>query len=47
MMREPMLAPSVRPGIGVEIDEELAKKYPYEPAYLPVGRLEDGTMWNW
>ena len=26
---------------------EMAKKYPYEPAYLPVARLEDGTMWNW
>ncbi|EGD7782977.1 starvation-sensing protein rspA, partial [Escherichia coli] len=21
--------------------------YPYEPAYLPVARLEDGTLWNW
>ncbi|EQA2530456.1 TPA: hypothetical protein ACUKFO_004054, partial [Escherichia coli] len=20
---------------------------PYEPAYLPVARLEDGTLWNW
>ncbi|MDA8476664.1 hypothetical protein, partial [Escherichia coli] len=25
----------------------LAAKYPYEPAYLPVARLEDGTLWNW
>ncbi|MCH4673374.1 hypothetical protein ACVD1S_25625, partial [Escherichia coli] len=24
-----------------------AAKYPYEPAYLPVARLEDGTLWNW
>nr|WP_315457319.1 D-mannonate dehydratase ManD [uncultured Sphingorhabdus sp.] len=35
------------PGHGVDIDEELAAKYPYKPAYLPVARLEDGTMWNW
>ncbi|WP_251325001.1 hypothetical protein, partial [Escherichia coli] len=21
--------------------------YPYDPAYLPVARLEDGTLWNW
>ena len=35
------------PGHGVEIDETLAAKYPYERAYLPVARLEDGTMWNW
>ncbi|WP_249264116.1 MULTISPECIES: hypothetical protein, partial [Enterobacteriaceae] len=25
----------------------LAAKYPYDPAYLPVARLEDGTLWNW
>ena len=35
------------PGHGVDIDEELAARYPYKPAYLPVARLEDGTMWNW
>ena len=35
------------PGHGVDIDEGLAAQYPYKPAYLPVARLEDGTMWNW
>ncbi len=35
------------PGHGVDIDEELAAKYPYQRAYLPVNRLEDGTMFNW
>jgi mannonate dehydratase len=35
------------PGHGVDIDESLAAKYPYKRAYLPVNRLEDGTMWNW
>ncbi|WP_439510659.1 D-mannonate dehydratase ManD [Marinimicrobium koreense] len=35
------------PGHGVDIDEKLAAKYPYSPAYLPVNRLEDGTMYNW
>jgi mannonate dehydratase len=35
------------PGHGVDIDEALAAKYPYKRAYLPVARLEDGTMWNW
>lgn len=34
-------------GHGVDIDEREAAKYPYQPAYLPVARLEDGTMWNW
>ncbi len=35
------------PGLGVDIDEELAAKYPYQPAYLPVNRLTDGTMFDW
>jgi mannonate dehydratase len=35
------------PGHGVDIDEKLAAKFPYHRAYLPVARLEDGTMWNW
>ena len=35
------------PGLGVEIDEKLAQRYPYEPKQLPVARLQDGTMWNW
>ncbi len=39
--------PGETPGHGVDIDEKLAAKYPYERAYLPVARLEDGTLWNW
>jgi mannonate dehydratase len=34
-------------GHGVEIDEQAAARFPYTPAYLPVARLSDGTMWNW
>ncbi|MBD66633.1 MAG: bifunctional D-altronate/D-mannonate dehydratase [Halobacteriovoraceae bacterium] len=45
--KEGMLYPGDVPGHGVDIDEELAAKYPYQPAYLPVNRLEDGTMWSW
>jgi mannonate dehydratase len=41
------LHPREQPGLGVEIDEELAAKYPYKRAYLPVNRLEDGTMHDW
>jgi len=41
------LHPGEAPGHGVDIDEALAAKYPYDPAYLPVARLEDGTMWSW
>lgn len=42
-----MLYPDDVPGHGVDIDEALAAKYPYQPAYLPVNRLEDGTLWHW
>lgn len=41
------LHPGDAPGLGVEYDEERAAQYPYERAYLPVNRKEDGTMFNW
>lgn len=41
------LHPSEEPGLGVEIDEKLAARYPYEPAYLPVALLADGTIHHW
>jgi mannonate dehydratase len=44
---EGFFTPGEAPGHGVDIDEELAANYPYKPAYLPVNRLEDGTLWNW
>jgi len=39
--------PGEAPGLGVDIDEALAKKHPYKRAYLPVNRLEDGSMHDW
>ncbi|HEY2356115.1 MAG TPA: D-mannonate dehydratase ManD [Phenylobacterium sp.] len=42
-----LMHPGDAPGHGVDIDEALAAKYPYDPRQLPVARLEDGTMWNW
>jgi mannonate dehydratase len=39
--------PGETPGHGVDINEELARKFPYTPAQLPVARLADGTLWNW
>jgi mannonate dehydratase len=42
-----MMHPGEAPGLGVEIDEALAAKYEYKRAYLPVARLEDGTIFNW
>ena len=41
------LHPGDAPGIGVELDEELAAAHPYEAAYLPVNRLADGTVHDW
>jgi hypothetical protein len=35
------------PGPGVDLDEKLAEKYPYESAYLPVNRKLDGTLFDW
>ena len=45
--KDGLLYPGETPGHGVDIDEKLAAKFPYRRAYLPVNRLEDGTMWNW
>lgn len=36
-----------QPGLGVDLNRKLAKKYPYQRAYLPINRREDGTLWNW
>ena len=32
---------------GVDYDEKLAGKFPYQRAYLPVNRKLDGTIFNW
>lgn len=41
------LHPAETPGLGVDIDEQAAARYPYAPAYLPVNRLADGTVHPW
>lgn len=36
------------PGHGVDIDEALAARYPYQRAYLPINRLQrDGSLHSW
>lgn len=35
------------PGLGTDLDEEKAKKYPYQRAYLPVARRKDGSVQDW
>jgi mannonate dehydratase len=46
-LKDGYLHPGEANGHGVVIDEKLAAKYPYERAYLPVNRLDDGTLWHW
>jgi mannonate dehydratase len=41
------LHPGDEPGLGIDIDEELAAQYPYKPASLPVNRLQDGSLHPW
>ncbi len=41
------LHPGEAPGLGVDIDEELAATFPYRRAYLPINRKLDGTMHSW
>lgn len=35
------------PGLGVDIDEAAAARYPYQMASLPVSRTADGTLFHW
>ena len=41
------LHPGEQPGLGVDLDEDLAAAHPYAPAYLPVNRLLDGGVHDW
>ena len=41
------LHPGEGPGLGVELDEDLAATFPYRRAYLPVARRTDGTLHSW
>jgi mannonate dehydratase len=39
--------PGDLPGLGVDIKEDAAAAFPYQRAYLPVNRKEDGTLFHW
>jgi mannonate dehydratase len=47
VFREGAMVPGDEPGLGVDINEEVAARYPYQRAYLPVNRKEDGTLFHW
>ena len=44
---EGFMHPGEAPGLGVDIDEAAAARHPYQRAYLPVNRKEDGTVHSW
>lgn len=46
-LRDGLMHPGDKPGLGVDLDEVLAAKHQYSRAFLPINRLEDGTMWDW
>ncbi|TYB83691.1 enolase C-terminal domain-like protein [Oceaniovalibus sp. ACAM 378] len=46
-LKDGMIHVGDSPGLGVDFNEEAAAKYPYKRSYLPVSRLEDGTLWSW
>ncbi|MEJ2008920.1 MAG: D-galactonate dehydratase family protein [Acidobacteriota bacterium] len=35
------------PGLGTDVNEKLAKKYPYRRSYLPLARRRDGSVHDW
>jgi len=45
--KDGMMYPGDAPGLGVDLDEALAAKYPYQRAYLPINRKLDGTLTDW
>lgn len=41
------LHPGNQPGLGVDYNDHAADQHPYDPAYLPINRLTDGTIHDW
>jgi mannonate dehydratase len=39
--------PGDAPGLGVQFDEQLAARFPYQRAYLPLNRKLDGALFDW
>lgn len=42
-----LMHPGDAPGLGVEVNEEAAARFPYDPKYLPVNRRTDGSVHDW
>lgn len=44
VLRDGYLHVSDAPGLGIEIDDERLKRYPYRPSYVPIIRRRDGSL---
>jgi mannonate dehydratase len=42
-----VMHPGEAPGLGVSFDDQLARNFPYQRAYLPFARLADGSAHDW
>jgi len=47
VFRDGRLFVSDRPGLGTDVDEVAAAKYPYQRSYLPTVRRADGSVHDW
>jgi mannonate dehydratase len=47
IFKDGLMTPGDAPGLGVELDEAQAARYPYQRAYLPINRKLDGTLTDW
>ncbi|NLI00222.1 MAG: D-galactonate dehydratase family protein [Chthonomonadales bacterium] len=45
--RDGALWPSDAPGLGVDLNEEVAARHPYRRGYLPIVRKPDGSLQDW
>lgn len=46
-IKEGYIEVSEKPGLGIELDEEIIAKYPYRPCDVPRWYHEDGSFANW
>lgn len=45
--RDGFLWPQEKPGLGVDLNEDAARRYPYRRGYLPLVRRADGSVHDW
>jgi mannonate dehydratase len=45
--RNGLMHPGEAPGLGVDVDEAAAARFPYDPKSLPVNRRADGSVHDW